>query len=302
MDLCPRCHGGEINAPNCPCCSGKGFLTDEAPSPENTMTVVPDTVRTTLNRLGIEEREKEKKRNVRVVAVKKPPALVAKEKADALRNAEGEEKRQIAAANWQAKMQRQRQRQAEAMSRVIHRDANNRPCGPALAAPQSERKPAPTCPGRKKPTQKKSKVGRKSAAPTPKKRGVMPRTDCKIRYSKKEASAAEIFNTQLQDQLGQLLGLPKGKAQDAGSPAGDHARASVSESRFVSLGSSSGRPGGVSQDFRDIDREIDEDEREIANVFQAPHTDEDATRYFGHSFRERDGRFGSLPAYDDYDE
>ena len=67
MEFCPRCRGGEVNAPNCPGCGGSGFVDEVAtePAPSKILSVSPVARRQQIE-TARKVREAEKRRKVRV--------------------------------------------------------------------------------------------------------------------------------------------------------------------------------------------------------------------------------------------
>jgi hypothetical protein len=75
-----------------------------------------------------------------------------------------------------------------------------------------------------------------------------------------------------------------------------------SESRFSSMPRPMGTQGGVNRNFYYEDPDAKEPTPQDFASVGAGHREEDAGRHMGHSFRDRDGRFGSLPMHDVHDE
>jgi hypothetical protein len=127
------------------------------------------------------------------------------------------------------------------------------------------------------------------------------------RPSKEQQSAALATNNQLREQLANALGSSPVKSA---SPAPKSARKrgrrgqGKANGRFVTLNDPARMRGGSSgNNFRgEISPSHDQD---LADAFAtAPPSfdrEEDGSRHMGHSFRDQDGSFGSMPLHDDHD-
>lgn len=95
--------------------------------------------------------------------------------------------------------------------------------------------------------------------------------------------------------------MPSIKVID-GRIAEKHTFSEQSQSRFISMLSPC-PSGGLSRDFIfDETPENFEQKRRGVSIVESRQPEEDGGRYVGHSFRDRDGRYGSLPLYDNYNE
>ncbi len=350
MDFCPRCHGGYILAPNCLMCGGSGLVAGRLMAPS---TKVPSPFRNTAE-MTRQEREKEKRRKVKVFAVKQTPG----------------ERRQAEQEAFAAKCEAMRQRraaelnsQAEARRRApleIHRTPEGTVVKSSYrknktsheAPPRQQKAPATQPPPREsREAQSANQVRNTSLAdqlsllkgqlvtrkphtpsPPPASKNVTPSGPAeKVQVSSPEPmeervdpprgdvdeKAATLSRKQRKEKRLAAKDPTKNKTRsrpfirvkdgklDSESPA---QLGSLSEPRIVTVQSARlGRCASAGNAHDGVDLiplrdDPDEEAQGIAGVFAARQREEDGGRYMGHSFRDRDGSYGSLPLYDNLDE
>lgn len=371
-ELCPRCHGGDIPAQNCPICGGSDFITGE---PASTLSL-PSPFSKGSWRSTRAEREKEKARRVKVFKVSLTPEEQARLDQEE-RQRRGEAEARLARLNRVANKPRNAKDRYKATKEgaVAMPEKPSRSARPRLepsthnasvgvAQPPSSRGPKPSKWSTPEHSKKRrvaleaklaAQLGSEKASTT--------------RVSRKDQSAASVGNDQLAQQLASFLDSSTPKEQEQQGPK-DHlehetpkphpadattppqqltrrhtpcpspaerrqerkARAKAkaeekaktcrkvftpvrngrlvsdpdelavgpSESHFTSLkgerqrgGSTKGLPGDDSLEQAGSPA--------VAVLAENRHREEDGGRYYGTSFRESDGSFGSLPLYDDYD-
>lgn len=348
MDLCPRCQGGAIEAPNCPVCGGSGFVRD--PQGQTLSTAIPSPFRKTSTQTR-QAREAEKHRKVKVLPVRMTPA----------------ERRQAEKEAFSAKCEAMRRRRAAELKR--EKDARERAPVEFSTTPEGTvvkstyRKNNKSVDAGRHPQAPVSRKVHLSNQSTPEQsRRGKKRTEQPPRVSKEAQSAMAVRNTALADQLAALKGQlapapgpaapqqpevkdepvrlesssmsaleakkrPQGKRPKSRKTLsvsdnqiqksqegkflrvnnGKLTRASKSlieghsETRLVTM--ESPRMGRVTWPYGDTsEASTDEEDQGAAVLFEPRQREEDGGRYMGHSFRDRDGSFGSMPVYDNLDE
>lgn len=325
MEICKRCHGGEIYAPNCPVCGGSGWVDEQAPSAvspggSHPVAVISPEARHRQIEERRKAREEEKKRKVRVRSI---PSAKAKPRAqqydsnldplplppaecqDRERWLKKYEKRQA------RRLAEEKRRKSMTFEQLAQEDAKRRERAylRRLAKMRVVRK------GDGQPKSRaKDKVAEKNRQRTK-------------RLSREEQSARLATNNQLGAQLGELLkqpeardvvrpsvrqdGCPPNQSTDSAATKRGHKRKEKRTQKGYKprypkgrMGRiSSGRLGGVSKDFPGEDMPRDpmaEVNKEFTTATPTFEREEDASRYMGHSFRDH-GEYGSIPMYDDYD-
>lgn len=295
MELCPRCHGGEIHAPNCPICGGSGFVSGQA-VPQAAPSVAGSCVSPEARRRQVQSyrraREEEKRRAVRVSTKYHAPtpgtdaSLTPEERRDRekwrgkyqrrqeRRMAEEKRRRKLTAEQLE---EERRKRREKAYMRRLNRMK--------LAEKGSDR-----------PRRAKPKQGDKRTRATAQ------------RISREEQSAQQARNNQMEEKLRSLLGASSRGSDDAPHPGKGRAPSAGKESdggRSKRSRQVAARPRGGSN--RDFPGEcpppipLDEVRKEFSTALPGFEREEDASRYIGHSFRDH-GEYGSYPMHDDYDE
>lgn len=275
MEFCPRCRGGEINAPNCPGCGGSGLISDSPtpPSPAKVLTVSPEARRLQIE-AARKAREAEKHRKVRTGSRKPSGAEVAlsaltpQERRDRIKWLNKYQKRQEKRLAEEKRRRRMTPEQLEREEQAKRERAYLRKLNRLKVAEQGQ------APKRNPTQQKHTKPG---PAPRP---------------SRKDLSAEAAKNDQLRSQLAALL--PSAQPSSGGSVATKPQR----------QGKQSRKLRGASHEPALRDLRPNDPLREHREEFQsAPPgfgSDEDASRGMGHSFRDG-GMFGSMPSYDDHE-
>lgn len=281
MEFCPRCRGGEVNAPNCPGCGGSGFVDEVAvqPAPAKILSVSP-VVRRQQIETARKAREAEKRRKVRVGS---RPATGTEMALAALTPQERRDREK-----WLRKYQA---RQA----RRLKDEARRRKMTPEQMAAEDQRRRERAYVKRLNRLQ----VAKKGSDATRSGRGAArqkaPTPPPRERLSREEQSAKSATNDQLRAQLAALL--PEASASD---PA--HAKADKQPAAKKRSGKHNRRRAqdrGL-RELPPIDP-LHAYRGEFQTVLPGHECDEDAGRHYGHSFRDQGGRFGSMPQYDDHD-
>lgn len=278
MEFCPRCRGGEVNAPNCPGCGGSGFVDEVEVAPAKILSVSP-VVRRQQIETARKAREEEKRRKVRVGS---RPATGTEMALAALTPQERRDREK-----WLRKYQA---RQA----RRLKDEARRRKMTPEQLAAEDQRRRERAYVKRLNRLQ----VAKKAAEAPWSGRGAdgqkVPTRPPRDRPSREEQSAKAATNDQLRAQLAALL-------PDA-SPDPEHAKADkwpAAKKRTAKHNRRRGQEEGL-RELPPIDP-LHGYRGEFQTVVPGHERDEDAGRHYGHSFRDQGGQFGSMPQYDDHD-
>lgn len=279
MELCSRCDGGAIHSPNCPMCGGSGFVDSQQSAIALTFTVPsPFQKQACAARLA---REEEKRRSVKIYKAKgtnpKNPQFVRDSLAKRASPANDKHQAKTPSQAGTAKPQAGKAPPASKAKSKPAQSSKPKVANTALAEQLQALKSvivvAPAKPANKRKKKRRTHKNRAASAPTitrplrPKPRNNMP--------------FIPVIN---------------------GRISGECPVTENSESRFSILTLPTKSQGGVNRGFTFEDPLERELSRKNATIFEARHVEEDAGRYMGHSFRDRDGRFGSLPLHDDMDE
>jgi len=282
MEFCSRCDGGAIHAPNCPMCGGSGFVDSQKGASASAYSV-PSPFQNNASSARL-AREEEKRRSVKVYRTKdsarKVPKIVQR----------GDVAPSIAATpHSHAKPANAVIRQPKAANPPCAKKATHKRRGKpkktpsakiantALADQLSALKPelvlAPAKPAKKRKKKRRSPKNRENPV----------------------LSAPQLSRPQPRKRI-PLIPVVDGKVSVEGGLG------EKSESRFATAAGPMRAAGAIRSELPFNEVHDEERPQGTSRAFQEHHREEDGGRYMGHSFREENGRFGSLPLYDNLDE
>jgi len=280
MEFCPRCRGGEVNAPNCPGCGGSGFVDEVTtePAPSKILSVSPVARRQQIE-TARKAREAEKRRKVRVGS--RP--VTGTEMALAALSPQERRDREKWLRKYQARQ-----------AKRLKDEARRRKMTPEQLAAEDQRRRERAYVKRLNRLQVAKKGAEAPRSERGENRQKAPTPPPRDRLSREEQSAKAATNDQLRAQLAALL-------PDA-SPDPAHAKTDKRPSAKKRKAKHNGRRAqdkGL-RELPPIDP-LHAYRGEFQTVVPGHERDEDAGRHYGHSFRDQGGQFGSMPQYDDHD-
>lgn len=280
MEFCSRCDGGAIHAPNCPLCGGSGFVDSQKGASAPAYTVPsPFQNNASAARLA---REEEKRRSVKVYRAKgsarKEPRIVPRSDVTP-----------PIAANPRAK---------PAKVVVAQPKPGISPCD-NKAAHKRKGKPRKTPAAKIANTAQADKLGALKPEIV-----LAPAKPAKKRKKKRQAPKSKATTAPMAPRLSRskprkdipFIPVVNGKVSVEGCLG------EKSESRFTTAAGPMRAAGAIRSELPFNEVHDEEGPQGTSRAFQEYHREEDGGRYMGHSFREEDGRFGSLPLYDNLDE
>lgn len=342
MDLCPKCHGGEIYAPNCPTCGGNGWVSvgsgpAHEPARKVVNTLVGDEpslpkkgcpVKTLKVKMTDEERRRDEARRLKLKVAQSRAEDYRKKKRESqkerrnVRRSGGPGADRSAANKASPKPAELRlSREEQSRHQVQNNQLKEQLAKLSGIAPSSDATPAADqkasairAPGQQRPEPKrveqkaapgaarKERPAPQKNEPSADKRTSTKKTEPKVakRHNGTSSGLSPDIERRLDEKAKKIAERHKRTAKVYYKSTEEAEKPSKSEGRFSAVPTKV--MGGVSHDFPGDERDMPDDERQRSGAFEPRHQEEDAGRYYGHSFREATGQFGSLPSYDDHDE
>lgn len=282
MEFCSRCDGGAIHAPNCPMCGGSGFVDSQKEASTLAYTVPsPFQNNASAARLA---REEEKRRSVKVYRAKGSPHQAQKiarwsEAAPSVKGSSHSHARPAKAEDPQGKAgnppcaKKATHKRKGKTKKTPSAKIANTALADQLSALKAELVLAPAKPAKKRKKKRRSPKSRENLVlSAPRQSRPQPRKNIPF------------------------IPVVDGKVSVEGCLG------EKSESRFTTAAGPMRAAGAVRSELSFNEVQDEEKPQGTSGAFQEYHREEDGGRYMGHSFREENGRFGSLPLYDNLDE
>lgn len=312
IEMCSRCNGGDIYAPNCPMCSGSGFI--------NT-SVTPATLPVPSHKVAgrhIPAGQEKAPHRIKIFKVSRTPKEKMHEDQEK-RQRQKDSQRRLSQANGTFNRRNRypetsadpaKKRQLERSNTAVkthntpkvkntqpHPRSREQKSAASVANNQMEQQLASLLGSS---TQKQTLYQENKASMTPQIPEV-PRPKTKKTLQKEhrvntspdpKSNKSECYDTQYYCRKKNVMRVVNGHLEKPEKTL----HLPLSTSNYASLPSRGGsRKGHLGDD------QIEQIDDSVTAPFEVSSYEEDGGRYYGTHFREADGKFGSLPLYDDYD-